>query len=397
MIIRRLPSVTTPAARHQVVQAILYTNPDGVPPVINSTRLLAHAGLHVAMICRDDRQPEHTVYPPEIRVRRIRKRWPSPWAEYACFILQSIRHAERSAGVIIGHEMYGLLPARLLATLCHRPLIYHCHDFVEESRQLSRGARLVRRFERWFARTADLVVVPDAGRAQVIERELRLRRPPLVVANAPLTRPDGSRQVLRRALRERGYNLGAIVFRQGVLGPGHGIEMTIRSLPFWASTRWGLVLLGRGEAAYLAHLLALARSLGVEERLAILPPVPYDQVARYTLGADVGHALYDPVNVNHVYAGTASNKIMEYLAAGVPVLVPDSDSFHLFSHQYRCGIAVDAQSPSDIARGVNCLLGNAAGRQAMAQAGVRTFEQVFRFERQFAPVLQEISQLCGPR
>jgi glycosyltransferase involved in cell wall biosynthesis len=378
----------------RVVQAVLYTNPDGLPPAINAARVLSRAGFRVDMICRDYKQRWTIAYPPGTTVRRVKKRASSSSLEYVDFVVRAIRMADRSAVAIVGHEMHGLVPARLLATLSRKPLIYHCHDFVEVTRRVSAGARVVRALERRFARTADVVVVPDAGRAEVIARELRLTRPPLVVANAPLERPSGSREVLREALRGRGLCFEATVLRQGVLGPGHAIEATLRSLPQWAGKRWGFVLMGSGERRYLDGLMDLAASLGVEEQFAILPPVGYDEVARFTVGGDVGHALYDPVNVNHSYMGTASNKVMEYMAAGLPILVSDTDSFRPLVQRYACGTTVDETSPSAIAVAVNSLLGNPERRRAMGEAGARAFDEVFSYERQFAPLLEAINLLC---
>jgi glycosyltransferase involved in cell wall biosynthesis len=293
--------------------------------------------------------------------------------------------------------MHGLLPARLLATILRRPLIYQCHDFVERARRVSFGAQVVRAFERRLARTADLVIVPDAGRARVMVHELGLTRPPLVVANAPLKRPSGSGGVLRRALSERGLCYDAILLRQGVLGPGHGIEATIRSIPYWSSRQWGFALMGSGEQQYLDSIRALADSLGVGCQLAILPMVSYDHVPGYTVGADIGHALYEPVNINHAHMGTASNKIMEYLAAGLPMLLSDTESFRSVLDRYRCGLWVDETSPESIAGAVNHLLVNPALRKDLGEAGARAFEQIFCFEHQFSPVLEAIKGLRGRR
>jgi glycosyltransferase involved in cell wall biosynthesis len=376
-----------------VIQAVLYTNPDRLPPAINTSRVLARAGFSLNMICRDYKRQWDIDYPPDTKIRRIKKQAGASWGEYASFIAQSIRFADKSAVVVVGHEMHGLLPAWLLATLYRRPLIYHCHDFVEGARRVSFGARVVRALERRLARTADLVIVPDVGRAAVIARELRLTRPPLVVANAPLQRPDGSEEILHDALRRCGLHFEATLLRQGTLGPGHGIEATIRSIPYWSSKRWGFVVMGFGEQQYLDELRALAGSLTVENQFAILPPVSYDDVARYTVGADVGHALYDPVNVNHTYMGTASNKVLEFMAAGLPVLVPHTESFRLFHDVYKCAVGVDESSPTSIANGVNTLLGSPELARSMGDAGTRAFEQVFCYERQFAPVLQAIRAL----
>jgi Glycosyltransferase Family 4/Glycosyl transferases group 1 len=381
----------------RVVQEILYTNPDRLPPLINSTLVLAGSGFSVDIIARDYKRLWNIDYPAGTQIRRIKRRLPASSLEYLHFVLDVLRFADRTADVVVGNEMHGFLPARLLATLLRRPLVYRCHDFVESDRHISRGARFVRAFERRFARTADVVIVPDASRADVIRRELQLPRPPIVVANAPLVRPPRSSTALQEALSARGARFQAVVLRQGILGPGHAIEATIRSMPDWSSPDWGFVLLGFGQERYIDHLVSLARSLEVERRVIVLPPVSYHEVSTYTVGADVGHALYDPVNVNHRFMGTSSNKVMEYMAAGLPLLVSSSDSFRPYLERYACGLIADPDSPTSIAAAINSLLSSYDHRKLMGESAARAFDQVFSFDRQFAPALAAIDSLARNR
>jgi hypothetical protein len=93
--------------------------------------------------------------------------------------------------------------------------------------------RVVRDFEQRFARTANLVIVPDVDRAKVMNQELRLQHSPLIVANAPLNYVNIQSQRLNVALALQGKMFERIVFRQGRIGDGHAIEATLRSISHW--------------------------------------------------------------------------------------------------------------------------------------------------------------------
>jgi len=377
------------------IQAIFYNNPDQYPPIINSTRLLARSSFEVEILCREDGEHWEVTYPPGTCLQRIDTRSGNSWQEYWGFVRRVFREADKQAALFVGHDMHGLLPARLLASRFGRPLVYHCHDYADCSAQLPLGSRLVRTFQYYFARTADLVIVPDAERGAFMARELKLKKLPLVVANAPLSHSRGSGEALLSALVARGYSFERIVFRQGRIGEGHAIEATLRSIPYWVSKDWGFVVMGYSEANYLERLSALARTLGVERQFAILPPVEYDQVKDFTPGADLGHALYEPIHVNNIHITTASNKIMEYMAAGLPVMVSDRPALRALVERYGCGITADEGDPQSIALAVNSVLGDPARTQQMGAAGRRAFEQVFCYERQFAPALEVFRALSA--
>jgi glycosyltransferase involved in cell wall biosynthesis len=380
--------------RGQLVQAIFYNNPDQYPPIINSTRLLTQAGLGVEILCRDNGETWNISYPAEVQVRRIDTRSNSSWREYVGFLIGVLRAGNDKTMAFVGHDAHGLLPAWLLARRFRRPLIYHCHDYIDNHSSLNTiGLRLIAQFQRRFARMADLVIVPDAERGNVISSELRLKRPPMIVANAPLNRALVSGEALRNALASHGRYYKRILFRQGRIGVGHAIETTIRSIPHWSSPQWGFVVMGLSDSSYIDRLHRLAVSLGVKDQFVILPPVGYDQVAQFTFGADLGHALYEPIHINNVHITTASNKIMEYMEAGLPLMVSDTPSLRRLVDNYRCGVTADERSPEGIAAAVNTLLANPDKARQMGAAARQAFEKELCYERQFAPVIEALRNL----
>ena len=377
------------ARERRVVQSVFFSNPDGYPPVVNGARLLAQDGFRVKLIGLGESRG--VSYPTGVEIHRLQLGSSCSVSQYLGFILALLRLRGKKADLYVGHDMHGFLPAWFLSRWYRRPLVYHCHDFAEN---VKGSGRLVKIFEQLFARTAHLVIVPDFERGKEIARSLALKQQPLIVANAPLRRCQVSGEELRRTLAMQGRHYKRILLRQGRMGPGHALESTIRSLPLWTSREWGLVLIGLGEREYLGALESLAHELGVSDQLTILPPVSYDQILQLTPGADAGHALYEPIHINHLYATTASNKIMEYMAAGLPLLVSDRPSLRAFVDKYECGLTADEGSPESIAAAVNIVLGEPGLARHLGAAGVRAFEEELNYDLQFAPVLEAFRSLA---
>lgn len=376
-----------------LIQIIFYNDPDGYPPIINGIRLLANEGWQIEVICRDNGVRWNVSYPEQAKIVRIRTDGRASWQEYLAFVLHVLRKGSKRASLVYAHDMHALVPARILATLYRQPLAYHSHDFAESPRALPAGSRTVHFFQKLFARTVDVVVIPDADRAKVISRALRLKQKPLIAANAPLRRRRGGSLTLQKAIAARGERFTKTVYRQGRIAVGHAIEATLRSVPLWQDPRWGFVVMGLGDESFLTKLNLLARELGVEDRFVVLPPVSYDDVSAFTVSASLGHALYEPIHINNVHITTASNKIMEYMEAGLPLLVSDTDSLRRHVEQYKCGVVADENSPESIAGAINTLLGNPERAASMGAAARKAFEEVFCYERQFAPVLKAFQTL----
>jgi glycosyltransferase involved in cell wall biosynthesis len=382
---------------NRLIQSVFYGNPDHYPAIINGARLLAQAGYELDIFCRSDGKEWDVSYPSVVRIHRIKTETGSAWVEYSSFVGQVLRRASREAALFIGHDMHGFLPAKMLSRLRRRPLIYHCYDYADNKRKLPKGSDLVRRFQRRFARASDLLTVPESGLGEILERELRLRQKPLVIANAPLARAQeaSTKGKLQEALAERERKFEKIIFRQGRVGRGHAIEVTLRSIPHWSSSNWGFVLMGLSEPEYVEHLMQLARTLRVERQFVVLPAVNYDEVSRYTQDADVGHALYEPIHINNLHI-SGSCKIQEYMASGLPLLVSSQPSLSAFVERYGCGISVDETSPESIAEGLNRLMTNQERARQMGCAAMRAFEEELCFERQFVPALEAIERLTKP-
>lgn len=385
-------SAETPAKRG-LVQAFFYNDPDTYPPIVNAMRILAQDGFEIELLGRETGTKWGVAYPNAACVVRVDSRSKGSWREFFGYLRHCIGAVRPEAGFFWGHDMHGLMAARFLGWRYRRPVVYQCHEYLSRTERIPLGSRMVRIFEQQFARTAAFVVAPDQDRAMAMQRDLFLPRAPIVAANAPRWTSRCTSSRLGTALHQAGKSWEKIVFRQGRIGPGHAIENTVRSIPKWQNQKWGFAVMGVVSESFRTQVVALARSLGVESQFHILPPVGYDQVAEFTVGADVGHGLYEPINFTNQHYTTSSNKIMEYMAAGLPLLVSDTERLRELVGKWRCGMTANEGIPAEIANAVNHLLADNKETRRAGEAGRRAFEEQFCFERQFAPVLDRMRAL----
>jgi len=379
------------------IQAVFYGNPDRYPPILNGIHLLCEHGFTIDLFCPDTYEEQTSTLPSTCRVLRSGKLSAKSWQDYPAFVRRVVASADATADLFLGHDMHGFLPARIMASRYRRPLVYQAHELVIKSDRLAIGGRAVFAFQKQFAKTADLVITPDHDRASIMKDELRLSTLPLVAANAPLLRPNADSGRLLQAIAEQNRHIDPIILRQGNIGPGHAVEATIRSMPHWIGPLSGLVLLGPLQPDYAQHLQGCAEEMGVHDRLVFLPPVPYHQVMQFTVDAHIGHALYEAVDDNNRLSGTASNKLLEYMAAGLPLLASNRPGLRALIERYDCGLTADESDPASIAAAVNTLLGDSQRARQMGVNAARAFDQEFRYDRQFAPVLAALTELASGR
>jgi hypothetical protein len=94
----------------------------------------------------------------------------------------------------------------------------------------------------------------------------------------------------------------------------------------------------------------------------------------------------------HVTLGTASNKLYEYAALGLPVLYLGREHFNRYLGLYPWAVPVEL-SPESITRAIAGIMSRFAYYSASAH---ESFAKELNFERYFAPVIQELDSTTEP-
>lgn len=128
--------------------------------------------------------------------------------------------------------------------------------------------------------------------------------------------------------RNRKSRSGIKLVYHGSIGAGHGLEEIIPLLNTEVNHKiLDLYLVGKIRPDYKQQLHELACHHNVESKLHMIELQPFMRIPDILCEFDIGLAIHKPYNITYSTGGTASNKIYEYAACGLPVVLYDHASY----------------------------------------------------------------------
>jgi len=365
------------------------------PPTIHQANILAESGCRVALL--DNKYERFAAYQPVLdssirrisvpgwdslrnRPQSIQKRLLNFW-RYSRAVARALESVNPRVVIAFDSSAFYFLGKRQHWP-DQRKCIVHFHELPEVRGDLSRGGLRDVRYAIKNARHTHATVFPEPNRAAAFSRAAGLSAPPFIVLNCPRRLEKLPENRLAAALAGRNLPGARAVIYQGLIGKYRGLHSVIRSIPTWPEDVCFL-LLGPGDAAVIADFKQLSVELGLTNRVIVLPPVSSLEVMSYTVGAQAGIALYEQVGNNERFA--ASNKLMEYIAVGVPQVTSIREGVGAQLHG-RWGYAVNPTSPQEIGAAINRIFSAAAAAAEMSRAAREAHLRIYNYESQFAPV-----------
>jgi glycosyltransferase involved in cell wall biosynthesis len=247
-------------------------------------------------------------------------------------------------GTVHANDLDTLPAGWLAAHAAGARLVYDAHELYSEFEtdppRLARRAALA--LERSLARRADAVITVSPALAVELERRLDLRTPPLVVLNAPdLPASDPPETSPGRGLLRVVY--------LGAFGSGRPLEDLLEALAAAA----GVHLTIRVVRTSAEEIRAAAVERGVAERVEAAPPLPPGELVEGLRSYEVGIVFDRPATRNAEVS--LPNKLFEYLAAGLAVVVPRLRAMAELVEETGAGMVYDAGSPSALASALTTL------------------------------------------
>jgi len=176
---------------------------------------------------------------------------------------------------------------------------------------------------------------------------------------------------------------------QGAICAEHGLEEIISLLPFTIhGKRLSLTIFGHINDKYRLFLTDLAIRYKVKDRLHFKNRVAYQELPQHTTQHHIGIAINKPSSINYETAGTASNKIYEYAALGLPIIYHGSPHYIKHLKPYDWAFATDLSNESLLA----ILEEISANYQKLSRMARHDFETTLNFESFFEkiPVIEHV-------
>jgi glycosyltransferase involved in cell wall biosynthesis len=242
--------------------------------------------------------------------------------------------------------------------------------------RLVRNPRAAERVERAVVRRIDraLVVCPEAG--QRLERQGLPRGRWVEVGNTPRLAsfaPKGAPTPELDGFEER-----FTLFFSGLLAGDRGLEVAVDALALLAARepeRYALVIVGEGPKR--APLAAQAQRLGIAQSVRLPGFIGHDRLPDLIARVDAGLLPFHACP--HINA-TLANKLFEYMALALPVIVSDVPPMLRVLAETSCGLSFHSGDAADLARQITRLAGDRDAARRYGEAGAEAVRERYHWE-----------------
>ena len=322
------------------ITVLIYPHPELYPPTLSAIEELSQITDTIDIVTRKMLTPKWE-YPSNVRVHYINKKkfvgfeienisFVAKIKHFLKFVMMSHKLIKKNKSqIVLAYDAIPLYVLHLLkATLKKQNslLWYHNHDVTDLRKANSYSIMSVANKKQDSAmKNVNLFSLPSKERLAYF-KNIPKKVSPLIIPNYPhskLYSKYDKKDISNTSILKLVY--------QGSIGSGHGLESIVRILnnPIRGKTL-ELHLVGKIRTKYLTKLTNLAKEYDVLDKFFYHGMQPFAGLPKYISAFDVGLAIHEPYNITYATGGSASNKIYEYAALGMPVLLFDNEHYRFY-------------------------------------------------------------------
>lgn len=286
--------------------------------------------------------------------------------------------------VIHANDLDSLIPAYKAAKKLKCKLIYDTHEIFLENPWIA-GNKLVKFvwgfYEKRLITKVDAVVCVSYAAAEYFAKKYKIPKP-LVVTNCI----SSDKQI--KKYPEKAYPKQ--ILNHGQFYGGRGYDIMIEAAPRLKQYS-DLQLVLRGFGALEQQLKDRVKELNAEN-VCFAPPVKVEELIPCASLAYIGLAITEPISIN--FELSVSNKIFEYAAAGLPVIMSDIPEHRYLNEKYKFGIIMPSNTAEALAQSIEKFNSDEEFYDACRDNAVRMSTQI-NWESNFSKLLQLEKKLIG--
>lgn len=370
------------------IVSCIYAHPELYPPTLNALAALSDSAERIWIVFPNTKETKWHFPANVTPVSCGRFRSPLSFRKASilfkataflqyCRKLKALIKAEQPEWVVAYDAIALLALGIALRNVQRKPkLWYHSHDVLE--------ANTVSKYSLgWFAynnekkafRHIDLFTLPSAERLQYFSvNELKGRW--LLLPNYP------AKKFYQQFNTAQPPDRFIKLIYQGTISDEHGIEEIFDGIKS-SGLPVHFTLIGFITESYRKKLTGLISTMGLGDRVSIKPAVDYTVLPFESAQAHIGIAVNIPKKVIYATGATASNKIYEYAAVGLPVIYFDDPHYkeHLEKFRWTFPCNLTAESFNRIVQTI------IADYETISSSALHDFETSLNFESAIQPVL----------
>jgi glycosyltransferase involved in cell wall biosynthesis len=261
---------------------------------------------------------------------------------------------------------------------------WHSRDLLPKTRKM-RPMRLIRDVERELIRNSAYSSTTSHAMARVLQSELGGQLPIVIANSFPLQKERATYSV---------GDLPSFFWFSQTIGPGRGLELFLAA---WRQTAnpSRLTLLGDIDEPYRAKLL---ERLPIERRdsVTFLPIISPDVLPSLIAQHDIGLALEHDYPMSK--SVTISNKILQYLNAGVAVVASDTlGQREVLAHAPGAGLLINLFQTSEFVAKLDEILASRPNLEAMKRAARKAAVDTYSWEHEAPRLIAAVESALRPQ
>ena len=287
--------------------------------------------------------------------------------------------------IIHANDLNALIPAFLASRKLHCKLVYDSHEInVENYTTEGRSsiANVMKAVEQYLVKRVDLMVCVSHAAADYFASTYGISKP-MVVTNCSLRKETLTEEPQKHP--------GFEVINHGQFYPGRGYEEMVEAAELVKGfPDIHICVRGFGKLEESMRKQVKDKQL---DQFIFYPPVNVEQLIPEAARSHVGVAITKPVCLN--FKLSVSNKLFEYAAAGLPVIMSDIPEHRYLNEKYNFGLILPDNTPQSLVDAVLQLYQDRELYQQLAANSKRMSQEV-NWENEFARLIHaEKEMLVG--